>query len=194
MVEKKRGGLSKGLLIIIIILAIVIIGGVGKYNSLVGLNETVDEKWAQVENVLKRRTDLIPNLVETVKGYASHEQEVLTSVTEARSRLENASTPEEAAQANAQLDQALVNLNAVVEAYPELKANESFLNLQAELAGTENRIATERMRYNETVADYNRTVKRFPTNLYAGIFGFGPREYFEVSEADQQVPEVDFSN
>lgn len=189
---RKRKGAAKLLIVVIVILAVLVISGIGKYNSLVALNEGVDEKWAQVENVLKRRADLIPNLVETVRGYASHEEEVFTKVTEARTRVNEASTPEAAAEANAELDRALVSLNAVAEAYPELKANQNFLNLQDELSGTENRIATERMRYNEVVADFNKTVKRFPTNLYAKVLGFEAREYFEISEADREVPKVEF--
>lgn len=190
--RKRRKGAGKLLIVVIVILAILFISGIGKYNSLVALNEDVDESWAQVENVLKRRADLIPNLVETVKGYAAHEEAVFTKVTEARAKVNAVNTPEEAAAANAELDQALVSLNAVAEAYPELKANQNFLNLQDELAGTENRIATERMRYNEVVADFNRTVKRFPTNLYAKVLGFGERQYFEISAADREAPKVEF--
>ncbi len=179
----------------IIIVAAIIVFGIllaNSYNNLIELEENVDSAWAQVENVLKRRADLIPNLVNTVKGYASHEEEVLTQITEARASFNRANTPNEYAEANAQLERALSNLYVVVENYPELKANENFSNLQYELAGTENRISTERMRYNEAVQQYNTTIKRFPTNILANLFGFEPKQYFEIEEEDRQVPEVNF--
>lgn len=179
----------------IIIVAAIIVFGIllaNSYNNLIELEENVDSAWVQVENVLKRRADLIPNLVNTVKGYASHEEEVLTQITEARASFNRANTPNEYAEANAQLERALSNLYVVVENYPELKANENFSNLQYELAGTENRISTERMRYNEAVQQYNTTIKRFPTNILANLFGFEPKQYFEIEEEDRQVPEVNF--
>jgi LemA protein len=135
---------------------------------------------------------LIPNLVNTVKGFAAQEKDVLIGVTEARSRLASADTPEENAQANAQLSGALSRLNVVVERYPELKSNENFIRLQDELAGTENRIAVARRDYNESAKEFNSRIRKFPTNILAGIFGFEKKGYFEVSEEDQELPEVDF--
>ncbi len=178
-----------------IIIAVVILLGVSlisSYNSLVGMEEKVNNSWAQVETVLKRRADLIPNLVNTVKGYASHEEEVLTQITEARARINNANTPGEYAEANAEFERALNNLYVVVENYPELKANENFSNLQYELAGTENRISVARMRYNEAVQEYNTKIRRFPTNILANLFGFDEKQYFEIDDEDRQVPEVNF--
>jgi len=178
-----------------IIIAVVIFLGVSlisSYNSLVGMEEKVNNSWAQVETVLKRRADLIPNLVNTVKGYASHEEEVLTQITEARARINNANTPGEYAEANAEFERALNNLYVVVENYPELKANENFSNLQYELAGTENRISVARMRYNEAVQEYNTKIRRFPTNILANLFGFDEKQYFEIDDEDRQVPEVNF--
>jgi LemA protein len=163
-----------------------------KYNSLVNAEEDVAGAWAQVENVLKRRADLIPNLVETVKGFAAQEKEIFSNVAEARSRLLAARGPEEAADANAGLTSALGRLLMVSERYPELKSNQNFLRLQDELAGTENRIATERKRYNDKVVEYNKTIRRFPSSIFAGMFGFDKKEYFEVQEADKQVPQVKF--
>jgi LemA protein len=167
---------------------------VGQYNGLVQERERVDASWAQVENVLQRRADLIPNLVETVRGYASHEREVFTAVADARSRLLAARTPEDTAEANGALDSALGRLLMIAESYPQLRASESFTRLQDELAGTENRIAVERRRYNETVREYNAAVRTFPRNVFAGIFGFESREYFEASPAAQEVPRVDFDS
>ena len=182
----------KKFLIPIVIVVLVIAMLAGGYNNLVGLNEDVEGSWAQVQVVLKRRADLIPNLVKTVKGYADQEEKVLTQITEARSKMNSATTPGEYAEADAQLSQGLNSLNVVVEAYPDLKSNQNFLELQAELASTENKISTESTRYNDTVKIYNGKVKRFPTNLYAGMLGFGQKEYFQVNEADTEVPDVDF--
>lgn len=177
------------------VLAIVlIIAGIfgSTYNKLQVKDEDVNQAWAQVENTMQRRADLIPNLVETVKGYAKHEEDVFTKVTEARSAVKAASTPKEYAAANDQLDQAVKNINVVAEAYPELKADSNFANLQAELAGTENRIAVERKRYNEAVADFNKSVKHFPTNLVAKMLGFSQREYFQAAPGAEKVPQVKF--
>jgi LemA protein len=171
---------------------IVILFSVSRYNSLVGRSEEVDGAWAQVENVLQRRADLIPNLVETVKGFAGHEKEVIGQVAAARAKLAGARGPEQAAAADAQLSSALSRLLVVVENYPQLKANENFTRLQDELAGTENRVAVERKRYNDAVRDFNASIKRFPGNLFAGMFGFDAREYFQASEAAQKVPQVKF--
>lgn len=189
---KRQGKIGSTLLIIIALVAV--IGGilVKNYNRLVTLEAEVDGKYAQVENVVKRRADLIPNLVNTVKGYATHEEETLTKITEARSKVQSAKTPEELSEANTELTRAIGDINVVVEAYPELKANEGFLNLQAQLEGTENRIATERERYNSAVTEFNKDVKRFPTNIVASILGFSPKSYFEVSASDMENPEVNF--
>jgi LemA protein len=167
--------------------------GVSGYNRLVNYNEAVPEAWAQVENVLQRRYDLIPNLVNTVKGYAKHERETLTEVTRLRSQWGEAKTTGEKMQAAQQLEGALARLMVVVERYPDLKANENFVRLQDELAGTENRIAVERRRYNEVVRQYNVTARRFPTNIVAGLTGFDKsRPYFEAEATAKQAPKVNF--
>lgn len=168
------------------------IWGVGQYNGLVTLNEHANNAWAQIQNVLQRRADLIPNLVETVKGYASHEREVFEQVAAARSRLAGAATPAAAAQANMELTSALSRLLAIAEAYPDLKASANFTRLQDELAGTENRIANERRVYNDVVRTYNTAIKRFPIMFLAGMFGFKEREYFEAAPGAQEVPKVKF--
>ncbi|MDO5301698.1 MAG: LemA family protein [Tissierellia bacterium] len=177
-----------------VIIVLVIIGAIfgSTYNRLNTLDRQTDGAWAQVENAMQRRADLIPNLVETVKGYAQHEEEVFTKITEARSGIQQAQTPEEMSEANAQMNEALRGINVVVEAYPDLKANENFQNLQAELAGTENRLAVERQRYNEAVTNFNLAVSRFPTNLAAGILGFHERSYFEADPGVEEVPKVQF--
>ena len=164
----------------------------GTYNSLVTLDEGVKAAWAQVENQLQRRYDLIPNLVETVKGYAAHEKEVFLKVTEARAKVGGATTINDKIAANNGLSAALSRLLLVVERYPDLKANTNFIRLQDELAGTENRIAVERRRYNETVKVYNIKIRRFPTNLLAGMFGFEKAAFFEVPKERQEAPKVKF--
>ena len=187
--------MKKGTLVLVVIAVIVILLGIrviSAYNRLVELEQNVEGRWAQVENQLQRRADLIPNLVETVKGYASHEQQVFADVAEARSRLLAARTPEDQMEANASLDSALGRLLAISEAYPDQKADTSFLRLQDELAGTENRIATERMRFNESVQTWNTTIRRFPMNLIASVFGKEPKRFFEASPGAQEVPQVSF--
>jgi LemA protein len=164
----------------------------GTYNSLVTLDEGVKAAWAQVENQLQRRYDLIPNLVETVKGYAAHEKEVFLKVTEARAKVGGATSIGDKISANNGLSAALSRLLLVVERYPDLKANTNFIRLQDELAGTENRIAVERRRYNETVKVYNIKIRRFPTNLLAGMFGFSKAAFFEVPKERQEAPKVKF--
>lgn len=178
----------------ILALVVLIMGlwGVSAYNRLVVANEGIDGAWSQVENVLQRRADLIPNLVETVKGYAAHEKQIFEEVANARARLAGAASPLEAAAANAGLSSALSRLLAIAENYPQLKASANFTRLQDELAGSENRIANERRVYNEMVRNYNATLKRFPTNTIGSFFGFKPREYFEAEPDAQQVPEVKF--
>jgi LemA protein len=162
------------------------------YNTLVSENESVDSAWGEVNNQLQRRNDLVPNLVETVKGYAKQEQDVLVKVTEARSRVAGAGSPAEKMQASNELSNALSRLLVVVERYPDLKSNQNFMRLQDELAGTENRLAVARKRYNDAVQAYNTTSKRFPTNLVAKVFGFGERTYFEAPESATGAPKVQF--
>jgi LemA protein len=164
----------------------------GTYNALVTMDEGVKGAWAQVENQLQRRYDLIPNYVETVKGYAKHEKEVFVQVTEARSKVGGATTTSDKMQANNQLTSALGRLLLVVERYPELKANTNFIRLQDELAGTENRISVERRRFNEMVKTYNIKVRSFPTNILAGMFGFEKATFFEVPKERQEAPKVKF--
>ena len=163
------------------------------YNTMVSLDEQVDAAWAQVENQLQRRNDLIPNLVEVTKGYAAHEREIFESVAEARAKLIGAGTRSGQIAAAENLGAALSRLLAIAESYPDLKANTQFIHLSDELAGTENRIATERRRYNEAVREYNTYIKHFPQVLIASSLGFEPDAYFEVSPEAQQVPSVDFT-
>jgi LemA protein len=165
---------------------------VGVYNSLVKMDAGVKASWAQVENQLQRRMDLIPNYVETVKGYAKHEREVFIEVTNARSKVAGAVNPEQKIESNNQLTAALGRLLLVVERYPDLKANQNFIRLQDELAGTENRIAVERMRYNEAVKEYDIYRRRFPQNIVAGMFGFTKVPYFEAPAEAKQPPKVQF--
>jgi LemA protein len=163
------------------------------YNRLVRLRNRVDNSWAQIEVQLKRRWDLIPNLVETVKGYAAHERETFEAVTQARARAQQAQTPADTAQAEGILGAALGRLFAVAEAYPELQADENFRQLQTELAETENRVAVSRQVYNDSVLTYNNAVQTFPGAVLAGPFGFSVREFFEVEEgAQREAPVVDF--
>lgn len=188
--------MKKSLIILGVVVLIVLIAGsscVGKYNQIVTLNENVKTAWSQAENVLQRRFDLIPNLVNTVKGYAAHEKETFTAVTEARAKVGGAQTIPEKIDANNQLTAALSRLLLVVERYPDLKANQNFLALQDELAGTENRIAVERRRYNDAVREYNTFVRRFPNNLIAGIFGYSREDvYFKADESAKDAPKVEF--
>ncbi len=187
-----------------LIMAIVVLAAMSgltscNYNSLVEKQQDVDQAWAQVENQYQRRADLIPNLVNTVKGYSTHEEETLTKVTEARAKATSITlsaddlTEENLAryqQAQNELSGALKSLLAVTEAYPDLKANENFLNLQAQLEGTENRISTERKRYTEVVRDYNTAIKKFPTTIYAGWFGFKEKPQFKSEAGAEKAPEV----
>ena len=183
---------GKSLLIIVGIIVILAVSLGGSYNKLAILDEDVKAAWAQVDNRLKERADLIPNLLETVKGYASHEREIIEDISEARTRYSNASTPQEFAEADAQFTNAVSALNIIVENYPDLKANQNFADFQTELTGTERRISTERMRYNDSVKEYNSTIRRFPTNLIAGIFNFEKKQYFEINQEDAEVPKVEF--
>jgi len=180
-----------GILILIIVIPFSYLKGT--YNSLVTMDESVKGAWAQVENQLQRRYDLIPNYVETVKGYAKHEKEVFIKVTEARSKVAGAKNISEKIETNNQLSSALARLLVVVERYPDLKANTNFIRLQDELAGTENRIAVERRRFNEAVKAFNIKIRSFPTNMIAGMLGFEKATFFEVPKERQEVPKVKFS-
>jgi len=187
---------QKTLLIVLIVIALIILIPFfyfkGTYNSLVTMDEEINGAWAQVENQLQRRYDLIPNLVETVKGYATQEREVFVQVTEARSKVAGAGSVSDKIDANNSLSSALSRLLVVVERYPELKSNTNFIRLQDELAGTENRIAVERRRYNEMVKAFNARIRSFPTNLIAGMFGFEQATYYEVPQERQEAPKVTF--
>lgn len=188
--------MKNGLKIIIAVVAvIVVIIGIfaGGYNSLVDAQTAVETKQADIQTQLQRRADLIPNFVSTVKGYTKYEQETLTAVTEARSKIAKASDAESLSQASDELDKAIsVWVNAVTEAYPDLKANSNYIALQDELAGTENRIAVARKDYNEAVQTYNSMIRRFPKNILAGMFGFDKAEFFTADENSQTVPNVEF--
>jgi len=188
--------MKAGIVVLIVLLVIgALFGGtyVSRRNEMVALNETVKSDWAQVDVVLQRRADLIPNLVETVKGYAAQEQTVFDDIAKARAALLGAQTPEGKIAANSQLDGALGRLLAVVENYPQLKSNENFLRLQDELAGTENRISVERKRYDDAIQSYNTYIGLFPNNLVAGMSGFKRNDtYFAASEASRQPPKVQF--
>jgi LemA protein len=179
----------------ILLLVVLVFGGqlLGVRNELVQQREAINGTWAQVDVDLKRRADLIPNLVETVKGFAKQEQEVLNNIANARSALLNARNPQERIEANTRLDNALGRLLVVVENYPQLKSNENFLRLQDELAGTENRIAVSRRRYNEAVQRYNTSIDLFPNNIAAALFGFQRNDaYFKTDPAAREAPKVAF--
>jgi LemA protein len=178
--------------VVIGVVALLVVGLVLLYNRLVRLRNRVDNAWSQVDVQLRRRYDLIPNLVETVKGYAAHERETFEAVTAARTRAQAAGTVQDQAQAENMLSQALGRLFAVAEAYPELQADENFRQLQDELATTENRIAVSRQVYNDTVLTYNNAVQTVPGVLVAGPFGFAKREFFEIEEAAREAPRVTF--
>ena len=188
--------MGKGL-IVVIILALIALVVFGQYisvrNTLVSKNEAVKSAWSEVDVNLQRRADLIPNLVETVKAYAKQEQTVFGDIANARSALLSARSPSEKIAANNQLDGALGRLLAIAENYPQLKSNENFLRLQDELAGTENRIAVARKRYNDALQDYNTYIQHFPNNIYAGWAGFKPNDaYFKAAEGSREVPKVNF--
>lgn len=177
-----------------IVVALAAISATGcSYNTFVSQEESIKAQWAQVENQLQRRNDLIPNLVETTKGIAQQEQEVFGRIAESRAKLSGATTPEARMQAANEQSSALARLLVVVENYPQLRSSDTFNRLMDELSGTENRIAVERMRYNERVQEYNTTRRRFPSNVTAGIFGFKEHPLFNAPTAAEQVPKVDFS-
>jgi LemA protein len=192
----KKVAVGIGIFAAILLVAAIALGGtfVSVRNELVTQREAMRAAWSQVDNVIQRRADLIPNLVNTVKGYAAHEQKVFSDLAAARAQLAGARNPEERIAANARLEGALSRLLVVVENYPNLKADQQFLRLQDELAGTENRIAVERRRYNEAVQRYNTTLQLFPNNLVAAISGFQREDaYFKAEDAAREVPKVDFS-
>ncbi len=199
----------KKIWIVLIVIGVIIIGIIGSvalsskssYNSMVSMDEAVNADWAQVENVYQRRADLIPNLVNTVKGYATHEKETLEGVIEARAKATsvninpgnmNAQSLQQFQAAQTGLSSALSKLMVVVERYPELKANQGFLDLQAQLEGTENRIAVERRKFNQSAQSFNTYIRTFPKNIYANIFGFEKRAYFEAEKGAEKAPEVQF--
>lgn len=193
--------MKKGIIITIAAVAAVVLWLVGAYNGMVTAEEGVESAWSQVENVYQRRMDLIPNLVNTVKGYASHEAETLEGIVNARSKATQVTvdpenlTPEELQkfnEAQGELSGALGKLLAITEAYPDLKANQNFLELQAQLEGTENRIATERKKFNEVAMGYNTLIRRFPKSIIASIFGFERKGYFEAQEGADNAPKVEF--
>lgn len=186
--------MNKGLTAVIVIIAILVLGGLwimGAYNGIIKLDEEVSAKWAQIENQLQRRFDLVPDLVKVANKYASHEKEIIDSVTNARAAMLGANTVEEKATANNQLSSALGRLLAISENYPDLKANENYSQLMDEMAGTENRIAVARMDYNEAVKNYNIKIKTFPTNLIKGIAGAEEKAFFEIQEEASTKPEYD---
>jgi LemA protein len=189
---------SKGWIAPVAILALIVLVGVfwfvGQQNSLVTLEESVDASWSEIDNQLQRRSDLIPNLVATVRGFAQQEESIFTQIADALARLAGAETVGETAESYGELQSAVSRLLVIVENYPELRSNENFIRLQDELAGTENRIAVARRRYNETVQQFNTRIRLFPTRAVANMLGMEQREYFEIDESAREVPTVDFGS
>ena len=192
---------NKGLIITIVVIVLVALWGISSYNGLVGMDENVSNKWANVETQYQRRADLIPNLVSTVKGYAKHEQQTLEDVVKARSEATQVKvdaenlTPEKLAafqKAQSGVSSALGRLLAVAENYPDLKANQNFLELQSQLEGTENRITVARKDFNDTAKSYNQAIRQFPKNILAGMFGFEKKSYFEAEAGSEKAPKVEF--
>ncbi len=183
---------NKGLWITLAVIVIIILVFISSYNGLVNADEEVERAWGNVESAYQRRADLIPNLVETVQGYKIHEKELLTEITEARAGMMKAQTPAALAQGDAALSSAIGRLLVVVENYPDLKANENFLSLQDELAGTENRVKVDRDNYNKAVKKLNVKVRKFPTNMIANMFGFEKKDVFEAKEGADIAPTVNF--
>ena len=187
--------LQKNKTLVIVVALIVVLGlwSVGKYNSFVSQNEGISNQWAQVENQLQRRFDLIPNVINTVKGIMKQEKDIFTSLAEARTRYSGSATIDEKAKAAGQVESSLARLLVISENYPELKSSQSFRDLTVELEGTENRISVERMKYNDLVKNLNTNVKVFPNSLFASIFGVNERAYFQIAEEAKGVPKVDFN-
>ncbi len=182
-------------IVLIVIILLVLFGACDlkhKYNTMINMQETIKNQWAEIDNQLKRRYDLIPNLVNTVKGYAKHEKEVFTDIANARAKLAGATSINEKAKAASNLESAISRLLVIVERYPQLKADSHFTALMDELSGTENRLSVARMRYNRAVADYNKYIRMFPNNIYASWFGFKPAEYFKIPEKEKATPKVNF--
>ncbi len=193
--------MKKSTIILIAVVAVIVIWGVSAYNGLVAKDENVKTAWSQVENQYQRRSDLIPNLVATVKGYAAHETSTLEGVVEARAKATQITvdaenlTPErlqEFQAAQGEVTSAIGRLMMITENYPDLKANQNFLELQAQIEGTENRISVERNRFNEVARDYNTSIRRFPTSVFASVFGFDAKPYFEAEPGSRQAPRVEF--
>ena len=180
------------IIIILVIVALIALYAVSTYNNLVGLRNKVKDQWSQIDVVLKNRNDLIPNLVETVKGYAKHEKETLTEVIEARSKMASANTPEEEMKASGEVTKALGKLFALAESYPELKANENFLNLQSKLNEVEEKIRYARQFYNDSVLTYKNKLEMFPSNIVANMFGFKPEAFFEATKEERKNVQVKF--
>lgn len=189
-----KGGRYTGVIIVVAVVVLAAAVVVSRYNALVRANENINGLWAEVENQLQARYDLIPRLVDTVKGYAAHESEVFTTVAEARAKLASGGlSAEESVRAANEMESALARLLVVVERYPDLKANQAFIGLMDELSGTENRLRVARMRFNDSVRAFNSSVKTFPTVLIARTLGFSERAYFEIAEEAREAPTVDFS-
>ncbi len=198
MAAAKKGAalIAVGIVIGIVVLIIIIFSAwfISARNNLVAMDEQIDSAWAEIDNQLQRRADLIPNLVNTVKGYASHEEEIFTDIANARSKLAGSGTVQEKAEGYNQMQSALSRLLVVVENYPNLKADTQFTRLMDELAGTENRIAVARKRYNDTVRTFNTKIRMFPTSIIANSLGMEKQPYFEISEEARETPEVDFES
>ena len=192
MSGKSRTGFIIGLVVIVVLVVSLFSWFIGTRNQLVVLEENTDAAWAEIDNQLQRRSDLIPNLVETVKGFASQEKEVFTNIANARAKLAGAGSVQETAEGYNELQGALSRLLVVVENYPALKSDQNFIRLQDELAGTENRLAVSRKRYNDSVRDFNRRIRMFPSSIIAGSLGLEMREYFEIDESARSTPKVDF--
>lgn len=185
--------MSKAVLGVVLgVLILAVVGGISMYNGLVTANENIDGKWSQVENQLQRRSDLIPNLVETTKGYAAQEKTIFTQIADARAKLAGATSVAGKAQADSELSSALSRLLVVVENYPNLKSDANFRQLSDELAGTENRLAVARKDYNDAVQSYNTRIKKFPASILAGMGGFQPRDYFKAANEAKETPKVKF--
>lgn len=180
------------LIIIIVLVVLVVLYIISTYNALVSLRNKVKDEWSQIDVLLKRRADLIPNLVETVKGYAKHEKSTLEEVISARNSVVSAKNPKEEMKANNELTQALSRLIAVAESYPDLKANTNFVQLQTDIKETEDKIAYARQFYNDSVLAYKNKLEMFPSNIVAGMFSFKPEEFFEIDEKEKETPKVEF--